>query len=155
MDLKKKKYRERFGEDMPLSLSQREMMEVVSSDDEWDSNRPWKSPEMIEGEKCRCLCECDGAPIIVAPSMPVMHHAVAYKNGKALIYFKPPLNDGNSPITGYQAMSVPDGITKSGMHSPIKISGLTVGVWYQFVVRARNRRGIGPPSVPSNMLRIR
>lgn len=155
LKLKQKKYRDKFGEDMPSELDQREMNEIVSSDDEWDSGAPWTAPEMIEGERCICICRCEGAPVIEAPSIPVMQRALSYKNGKAIVHFKPPLNDGNAPITGYQVMSVPDGITKSGARSPIKIGGLTVGVWYQFVVRARNRRGIGPPSVPSNMLRIR
>ena len=70
------------------------------------------------------------------------------------IHVKPPLRDGNSPVTGYQAISTPHDITGTAVQSPITIRGLKTGVWYTFVVRARNRRGLGPPSIRSDPVRL-
>ena len=159
LKLKRAKFERKYAEkvinkEMEYPATDKELYDMISSDEEMDNEQPYKSPELLQAELCICLCSCNGAPSIKAPTMPVMKYAVGYKKNAAKIYFSAPLNNGNSEITGYQVTSIPGNIIKTGRKSPIKIKGLNIGVWYQFVVRARNRRGLGPPSVPSNPIRI-
>eukprot|EP01083_Nonionella_stella_P034899 95413_1 len=157
LKLKRQKFEKIYSEsngEMEMPETDRELYDMISSDEEMESDQPWKSPEMLQAELCICLCSCNGAPLITAPTFPVMKYAVGYKKKAAKIHFDAPLSDGGSVVSGYQVTSIPGNIIKTGATSPIKVKGLNIGVWYQFVVRARNRRGLGPPSVPSNPIRI-
>ena len=131
-----------------------DLYDATSTDEEWEGKEGWKSPDLMEAELCICFCACNGAPLTTAPGRPRMFSAKAYKKNKAKIYFKPPRENGGSTVTGYQVTSIPRGIVKNGDRSPIKVSGLNHDVWYQFIVRAKNRVGFGSPSVPSNPIRI-
>ena len=170
LQLKKQKLRHKLADirdsgdkDNPLlrSLPQtdQEVYDTVSSDDDMQ-DQPYKSPEMERAELCICMCTCNGAPKITAPSFPIMKRAMAAVtttttiSGAATVYFDAPLNKGNSSITGYQVTSIPENRIRTGMKSPITIKNLRVGVWYSFVVRARNRRGLSPPSAESNQVLI-
>ena len=107
---------------------------------------------MEQAEKCICICSCSGALQVKAPSFPIMQRAVASKGG-VTVHFDPPINNGNAPVTGYHVTSIPEGMIKTGGQSPIRMkNAFTVGKWYSFVVRARNRRGLGPPSAESSFV---
>ena len=69
--------------------------------------------------------------------------------GLATVAFDAPASNG-SPITSYTVTASPDGVTATGKHSPIVISGLTKGTSYTFTVTATNAVGTGPPSTASN-----
>eukprot|EP01084_Bolivina_argentea_P084368 152607_1 len=157
LKLKRQKFEKKYSEsdiEMKIPETDQELYDMISSDEDMDNDQPWKSPEMLQAELCICLCCCNGAPLIKAPTFPIMKYAIGYKKKGVKIYFDEPLNNGCSEITGYQVTSIPGNIIKTGIKSPIKIKGLNIGVWYRFVVRARNKRGIGSPSVPSNPIRI-
>lgn len=73
----------------------------------------------------------------------------------ATVSFKAPDNTGNLPITGYQVVASPGGITVSGSASPITVTGLANGTTYTFSVQAINGVGGGPagtsnPVTPSS-----
>ncbi|MFA6291900.1 MAG: fibronectin type III domain-containing protein [Victivallales bacterium] len=65
---------------------------------------------------------------------------------KITIPFTVPASNGGRPITGYTVRSVTGGIVKTGMSSPIIITGLTYDVPYQFNVTAKNEVGESLPS---------
>jgi len=73
-------------------------------------------------------------------------------DGFAVVSFTPPLHDGASPITGFQASSSPGGITATGTTSPITVTGLSNGTAYTFTVKAVNAVGAGPNSASSNSI---
>jgi hypothetical protein len=73
-------------------------------------------------------------------------------NASANVAFTPLTgNDtGGTPITGYVAVSSPGGFNKTGLTSPLTVTGLTNGTAYTFTVRADNANGTGPNSLASN-----
>ncbi len=68
----------------------------------------------------------------------------------ASVSFIPAVNNSGLPITGYTVTSIPEGLTATGLESPIVVSGLTNGTEYTFTVHATNANGDGPESSPSN-----
>jgi len=60
------------------------------------------------------------------------------------VAFSAPWNNGGAAITGYTVTSTPGGITATGFHSPITVSGLANGIAYTFAVTATNSVGTGP-----------
>ncbi|MEK4351436.1 S-layer homology domain-containing protein [Paenibacillus sp. FSL R5-0475] len=86
---------------------------------------------------------------ITAPGIPTSVTATA-ENGKAIITFTPPVNDGGSEITGYIVTAHPGGLTVTGNGSPLTISGLTNGTSYTFTVQAINKAGFSESSAESN-----
>lgn len=88
-------------------------------------------------------------PVFQAPDAPQYVTAVA-GDGEATVGFSPPANNGGSPITEYTVTSEPEGITKKGSTSPIKVTGLTNGQSYTFTVTAKNALGTSEASAPSN-----
>jgi uncharacterized repeat protein (TIGR03803 family) len=71
-------------------------------------------------------------------------------NSQATVAFTPPASNGGSPITLYTVTSNPDGVTVTGVGSPMTVSGLANGNAYTFTVTATNAVGTGPPSSSSN-----
>ena len=82
------------------------------------------------------------------PNPPTNVIAVA-GNAQATVSFTPPTFVGASPITSYKVTSSPDGITKTGVSSPLVVTGLTNGTAYTFTVVATNSYGNSIPSLPS------
>ena len=72
----------------------------------------------------------------------------------AKVSFTKPADTGGSKITGYRVKcaSTDGGKTQSlvGPKSPIFVAGMTAGKTYSCTVKARNKVGFGPASLPSN-----
>jgi len=90
-------------------------------------------------------------PVLEAPDAPQFVTAVE-GDGEATVNFYPPASNGGSPITEYTVTSEPEGITKKGSTSPIKVTGLTNGQSYTFTVTAKNALGTSEASDPSNSI---
>lgn len=83
------------------------------------------------------------------PEAPTVGAATA-GNGKAIITFTAPVNNGGSAITGYTATCSPGEATASGASSPLTVNGLTNGTAYTCTVTATNAFGSSPASGASN-----
>ncbi len=83
-----------------------------------------------------------------APAAPTIGAGVA-GNTQATINFTAPANTGGLPITLYTASC--NGITNTGMASPITVSGLTNGVTYSCKVQATNGAGTSGDSGTVNV----
>nr|WP_306220712.1 S-layer homology domain-containing protein [Cohnella sp. WQ 127256] len=83
------------------------------------------------------------------PASPTMVSATA-GDGQATIAFTAPTIDGGSPITGYEVTASPGNIVKTGVGSPITVTGLTNGTSYTFTVKAINSAGSSESSAPSS-----
>lgn len=91
-----------------------------------------------------------GAPtlgVIVVPD-----GAAGSPTGLATVNFIPPASSGGAPITQYEVMANPGGLTATGASSPISVSGLAFGTAYSFTVRAHNSAGPGPASASSALV---
>ncbi|MFA6290804.1 MAG: fibronectin type III domain-containing protein [Victivallales bacterium] len=71
-------------------------------------------------------------------------------NAQATVRFFPPLSNGSPAVTSYTVTSTPGGIVKTGVSSPVVVTGLTNGTSYTFTVAASNINGTGTPSTASN-----
>ena len=87
---------------------------------------------------------------ITVPDTPTITSVVSYNSTTATISFTAPANNGGAAITSYTVTSNPDGITATGITSPITITGLTVGGSYQFSIYATNFAGNGSVSSTSS-----
>jgi Putative Ig domain/Domain of unknown function DUF11 len=67
-------------------------------------------------------------------------------DGSATLMFLAPANNGGSPVIDYTASCAPGTATATGSSAPLNVSGLSNGVVYQCVVRARNALGSSSPS---------
>ena len=74
----------------------------------------------------------------------------------ALVTWQPPMNDGGSPVTGYQLERMTDvgnkwiRVTKSPVkETSLRMDDLQEGTNYQYRVIAENKAGPGKPSAPS------
>jgi hypothetical protein len=92
------------------------------------------------------------APATV-PGAPTIGIASA-GNTEAIVRFTTPASNGGSAITGYTVTSSPGNITRTGIASPITVTGLTNGTAYTFTVKATNAIGTGPASAASNSVTI-
>ena len=112
--------------------------------------------------KKAALENCPGVP---CPSFtvpgPVTNIVVTPLPSAASVAFKPPANNGGSPITGYIVTATPTTsapakrkssatITAEGKESPILVKGLTPGVNYIFSVVATNAAGGSPSTATPN-----
>ena len=86
-----------------------------------------------------------------APSPPTNVIAVAMDKAAAKVSFTTPVSDGGSSITGYTVTSSA-GDTKTGVSSPITVTGLTKGTAYTFTVTATNAVGTSGASSQSNQI---
>lgn len=87
--------------------------------------------------------------VAAVPGPPLAVTATA-GSGQASVTFAPPATSGGSAITRYTVVSQPDGLSASGVASPVVVGGLRSGVSYTFTVTATNAVGTGPGSAPSN-----
>ncbi|MCB0965996.1 MAG: Ig-like domain repeat protein [Ilumatobacter sp.] len=70
-------------------------------------------------------------------------------DGRALVSWDPPANDGGTPITGYTVTTSPGGATCSTTSRlDCTVLGLAVGSTYTFTVVATNAQGDSIPSAP-------
>lgn len=88
------------------------------------------------------------------PAAPTAPSASA-GNGRALVTWTAPADDGGSPITGfvvtpYVGPTAQPASTFDATLTSRSITGLTNGGTYTFTVAAVNAQGIGPASAPSN-----
>ena len=72
-------------------------------------------------------------------------------NTQAAVSWSAPSSDGGSPITQYNIVSSPDGLTQfvNGSELTGLVTGLTNGTAYTFTVTALNALGASPPSTSS------
>ncbi|MGG4142655.1 cadherin-like beta sandwich domain-containing protein [Paenibacillus algorifonticola] len=71
-------------------------------------------------------------------------------NAQAVVSFTAPVDNGGSPVKGYEVTAMPGNITVSGVSSPITVTGLTNGTTYTFTVKALNIAGSSASSAESN-----
>lgn len=83
------------------------------------------------------------------PGAPTIGTATAGSQ-QATVSFTAPSSNGGAAITGYTVTSDPEGLTGTGIASPITVLGLTNGISYTFTVTANNISGAGNASAPSN-----
>jgi hypothetical protein len=93
----------------------------------------------------------------VVPSAPTIGTAsrVSGSNTQLDITYTAPVDNGGLPITSYTATSTPDSITgtiSQASSGTIRVSGLTSGTNYTFVVKATNAIGDSPNSAASNSI---
>ncbi|MEH6446410.1 MAG: Ig-like domain-containing protein [Oceanospirillaceae bacterium] len=69
---------------------------------------------------------------------------------QASVSFSAPASTGGAAITSYTVTSSPDGLTVSGVASPLTVTGLTNGTAYSFSVTATNSAGASAVSSASN-----
>ncbi len=87
--------------------------------------------------------------VAVIPGAPGLVTA-APGNAQATVSFVAPVSNGGAPITLYTVTSNPGGIIRTGISSPITVTGLANGTAYTFTVTATNSAGTGPASASSN-----
>ena len=92
-----------------------------------------------------------GAPTV--PAAPSSVNAEA-GNTSAVVSWDQPVN-GGSPITGYVVTPIKAGVAQpavqvNNLDNTVTISGLINGASYTFTVAAKNAKGTGPASAPSN-----
>ncbi len=87
----------------------------------------------------------------ILPGTPTNVTAVA-GNGQAVITFTAPIDNGGSPITGYEVTASPGNMVVIGGASPIMLTGLTNGTSYTFTVKAINGAGTSAASAQSNAI---
>jgi hypothetical protein len=85
---------------------------------------------------------------LTVPGAPLNVTAAA-GDGKAVVSFDPPTNNGGSLSLSYKVTVNPGGANFYGSSSPITVTGLTNGVSYTFTVTAVNAAGEGPASAAS------
>lgn len=95
-----------------------------------------------------------GTTGITVPGRPQITSVVP-GNGNAAVTWRPP-SDGGSPITSYTVTSSPGNITRTvdGSTTSATFPDLAhdCQTWYSFTVTARNAIGIGPVSLPSEVV---
>ncbi|ANY65973.1 hypothetical protein BBD42_05480 [Paenibacillus sp. BIHB 4019] len=85
----------------------------------------------------------EGSTIVWVPavaSAPTQVTAAA-GNGRAVVSFTAPANDGGNTITSYEVTASPGNIIAIGTTSPITVTGLSNGTSYTFTVKAINAVG--------------
>lgn len=92
-------------------------------------------------------------PPATVPGSPTAVTATA-RNGSATVAWKPPADNGGSPITAYTVTASPGGasVTVDGSATAVTVSGLINRTSYTFTVQATNDVGSGAPSQPSNQV---
>ncbi|WP_341280925.1 cadherin-like beta sandwich domain-containing protein [Paenibacillus sp. FSL H8-0537] len=78
--------------------------------------------------------------------------AAAHGNAQAVVSFTAPVDNGGSPVKGYEVTAMPGNVTVSGISSPITVTGLTNGTSYTFTVKALNIAGSSAASTQSNAI---
>jgi hypothetical protein len=94
-------------------------------------------------------------PVTVGVPSPPTAVTAAVRGGNAEVKWKAPSTTNGSPITAFVVTPYRDGVAQAAhVLSPhttnATITGLTAGHSYTFRVAAKNHRGAGPQSSPSN-----
>lgn len=105
--------------------------------------------EIITGIFSFKLAQLREIPPGQLPGVPTNVTAVA-GDGRVVVSFDAPIDEGASPILDYTVTSSPESITATADGSPITIMGLTNGTSYTFTVTARNSSGSSVSSLVSN-----
>ncbi|NXK91993.1 MYOM3 protein, partial [Formicarius rufipectus] len=91
------------------------------------------------------------------PGPPFDVRCTAVRDSSLQLHWEAPLYTGAGPVTGYYVDMCEEGseewkqINKQAVATThMKVSGLETGKCYIFRVRAMNKAGIGPPSLPSD-----
>uniref|UniRef100_A0A8D0C4R5 Myomesin 3 n=1 Tax=Salvator merianae TaxID=96440 RepID=A0A8D0C4R5_SALMN len=91
------------------------------------------------------------------PGPPYDVRCTEVRDTSLMIHWEPPLYTGAGPVTGYYVYACEEGsdtweqVNKQPLSSThMKLSDLETGKCYLFRVRAQNKAGIGPPSLPSD-----
>lgn len=85
-----------------------------------------------------------------APLAPTDVRAAAASTGSANIEWKPPVDAGTSPITGYTVIATPGGATANATANRATIQGLNPATTYTFTVTASNAVGTSAASTPTS-----
>jgi len=86
----------------------------------------------------------------VVPGAPTIGTAVLVSSTEVDVAFTAPASSGGIAITGYTVTANPGGATATGSGSPVRVTGLTPGTSYTFIVTATNSAGTGSASAASN-----
>ena len=99
----------------------------------------------------------DASPVYLTitppPTVPVAPTSVIATpgDGQATLAFTAPVNNGGSPITGYNASCNSGAVNVPAQVSPVILTGLTNGTFYSCFVTATNSLGVSPPSASVNV----
>ena len=114
----------------------------------WCSNcGPFGEVQVFNGTSWTNISGSSASPTI--PGSPTNLIATAgYTN--ASVSFTAPVSNGGGTITGYTVTSSPGSFFKSGVSSPLTVTGLSAGTAYTFTAIATNVTGNSVTSIASN-----
>ncbi|WFR62983.1 S-layer homology domain-containing protein [Paenibacillus amylolyticus] len=126
-----------------------------------EASSPYTIPELVNGktyyfvvkaENKGGLSEASNQVSVIPSSVPGSPTDVTATsgNGQAIVRFAAPVQNGGSPITGYEVTVSPGNMIITGTASPITVPGLSNGTSYTFTVKAINGAGKSADSARSN-----
>lgn len=74
---------------------------------------------------------------------PVTRPSVAISGTRAVVRWEPPNSTGGTPVRGYVIRSSPAGAGCQTSGTSCTVTNLRSGTWYNFVIQARNAKGLG------------
>lgn len=85
--------------------------------------------------------------VLLAPPGPVSDVTIAPGDSRLSVSWRPPADDGGSPITGYRVVATPGGVQCTTTATGCTLEGLQNGQLYRVSVTAENDIGPGEPSL--------